>query len=153
MNRITFPILTLAFSLAPVLCWAAEPKPKASDNDAAQLKALQDEQVSDLTRLVDALAVRNKGGSFDVAGLCSAENDLCNALFDSTDDPDKRIAVLAKQLETANDLLKLTQVRFNEGLVTYVDLGRAKSLYLGLKIKLLRERGRKRPPMPAPTGK
>ena len=133
---------------------AVEPQPvKTSDNGATQLKALQDEQVKVLTQLVQGLAAQFKSGSIHVAEVCAAENELCNALYDATDEPEQRIAVLAKQAERASDLLKLTQGRFDAGTLIYTDVCRAKSLYLGIKIKLLRERSRKSPPAPDATEK
>jgi outer membrane protein TolC len=141
--------LAITFSVS-----AAQPQPdKASDNDATQLKALQDEQVKVLTQLVEGLAAQYKSGSIHVAEVCSAENELCNALYDATDEPEQRIAVLAKQAERAGDLIKLVQGRYDAGTLIYTDVCRAKSLYLGIKIKLLRERSRKRPSAPDATGK
>jgi len=145
MIRIT--LLTLALSLAPAFCWATEPQAKASDNDAAQLKALQDERIRTLTQTVAALTAQYKVGMLaDVSQVFSAENELCNAQLEVTDEPEKRIALLTEQLRTANELLKVAQARVDAGTVTEVDIFRAKSVHLGLKIKLLRERGRKSPP-------
>jgi hypothetical protein len=179
-------MLVLGLSLAPVLCWAAEPKadqpsappipqfpppqlvpqperpvaaavllPKSRDNDAAQLKAVQEERIKVLTQLVELETAQYKVGATEITRLVSAENELCDALFDSTDDIERRIALLTKQVERANDLVRDTEASVKHGAetVTEVDVCRAKSLYLGLTIKLLRERGRKGPPMPTPPGK
>ncbi|MGO9109803.1 MAG: hypothetical protein ACLP9L_11275 [Thermoguttaceae bacterium] len=127
---------------------AAEPQPKASDNDAAQLKALQDERVKVLTQLVEVLVSQYKLGIVDLAQVASTEDELCNALLDSTDEPEKRVALLTKQLEKANDVLRITQGRRQAGAAGVADVYRAKSLYLDIKIKLLRERSRKKPPTP-----
>jgi len=69
-----------------------------------------------------------------------------------TDDPEKRVAVLTKHLDKASEFVKFVQGQVNAGIAGQADLLRAKSLYLDIKIKLLRERNRKRPPTPA-TGK
>ncbi len=55
---------------------AAEPQPKASEDDAAQLKAALDERVKVLTELVDELTAQYRVGTVDVAQVFSAENDL-----------------------------------------------------------------------------
>jgi hypothetical protein len=144
MNRITISILTLGFSLAPVLCWAAESKPQTSDNYAAQLKAAQDERVTVLTQLVEALTAQSRTGAAEVAQVFAAENELCKALLDSTDEPEKRIALLTKQLDKMNRLVQMTQALVKAGIVSQADLLRAKSLYLDVKIKLLRERNANR---------
>ena len=153
MNRMTFPLLMLVLSLATVLCWAAEPRPKASGDDAAELKALQNERIKLLTQVVDILASQYKVGTVDAPQLFSAETDLCNALLDSTDEPEKRIALLTKQLDKANDFVKLMQGRFAAAGCMQVDLNSAKSQYLGIKIKLLRERNKGKPPTPTPAAK
>jgi hypothetical protein len=165
MNRAILLLLTLGFSLAPVLCWteepkteqppapAAEPQPKASDEDSAQLKSLRAERIKVLAQLVEVLTGEYRVSTADFNQLFSAENELCNALLDSTDEPAKRVALLTKQVEQANDILKTTQARFEAGTVSRADILRAKSLCLGVKIKLLRERSRKSPPTPNPTGK
>ncbi len=132
---------------------SAEPQPKASDDDAAQLKAAQDERVKVLARLVDVLTGHYKLGLVAFAQVSSAENDLCNALLDSTDEPEKRVALLTKQLDKVNDLLKTTRYRRETAQVDVVDVYRAQAVYLDVKIKLLRERNRMRAPTPNPAGK
>lgn len=124
---------------------AAGPQPKASDNDAAQLKAVQDERIKVLNQLVVVLTAHYKAGTCDVARVFAAENDLCNALLDSTDKPEKRVALLTKEVDKAKGLIKITEARFDTGIATQADVLQAKSLYLGLKIKLLRERNKKKP--------
>lgn len=143
----------LSFLKITVPAAAAEPQPKASDDDAAQLKAAQDERVKVLTQLVEELTAQYRVGTADVAQVSSAERDLSNALVDSTDEPAKRVALLTKQLDKANDLLKITQSRFESGTVTHADVSRVKALCLDIKIKLLRERNGKRPLTPIPAGK
>ena len=68
--------------------------------------------------------------------------------MDSTDEPEKRVALLERQLVMANDVLKIVQARFNSGTATQADICHAKAVFLDVKIKLLRERNRKIPPTP-----
>jgi hypothetical protein len=136
--------ITLAV-LAPTI--AAAPQPTAGD-DASELKATQEERIKVLTELVDGLTSQYKSGTVEFGQVVAAENELCNALLDATDDPDKRIALLTKQLDRAGESLKVTQARHDAGTVTFVDVARAKSQYLELKIKLLRERSRKKSAAP-----
>jgi len=142
MNRITFPLM-LAVSLAPVLCWGAEPQTKASDNDAAQLKALQEERIKLLDQAVKMLFEQYIREQVDINVLTSAENELCNALLDSTDEPEKRIALLTKHLEMATKVLEMANAKFNNGRTGQLDSLRAKAVCLDIKIKLLRERSRR----------
>jgi len=153
MSRIASLLLLLALSIAPVLCLTAEPQPTTNDDVAAQLKSALDERVKVLSQLVELLTGYYKLGAVDIAQVATAENDFCNALLDSTDEPEKRIALLTKQLDKVSDILKITQGRRQTGQVDVAVLYRAKSLYLDVTIKLLRERGKDRPPTPNATGK
>ena len=103
------------------------------------MKAAQDERIKVLTRLVDVAKAPCKVGAGGEAELFSAEQELCNAQLDSTDDPEKRIALLTKLLEQANAVLADTQRRFDTGKALESDVLRAKSVSLGVKIRLLRE--------------
>jgi hypothetical protein len=125
----------------------------AAGDDDAQLKATKDERVKVLTDLLELITGSYHGGTAEAAQICSTHNDLCNALLDSTEEAEKRVALLTKQLEKASEFLKNTQRRFDSGTITQADVLRAKSLCLDIKIKLLRERNRKRPRTPNPTGK
>ena len=110
MNCIVLSLLTLALSLAPVFCWAAEPnagqapaaavetQPQASDDVTTQLKAAQDERIKVLTQLVEGLMSQYKAGTADFVQVSSAQDELCDAQLDSTDEPEKRVAVLTTQL-------------------------------------------------------
>jgi len=126
--------------------------PSASGIDA-QLKTAQDERVKVLTQLVEALTSQGKLGIVNADQVFSAETDLCNALLDSSDEPEKRVALLTKQLDKANGLLEMIQGQVKAGIVGEADGLRAKSLYLNAKIKLLREGSSKRPLTTTPTAK
>ena len=65
----------------------------------------------------------------------------------------RRVALLTKQVDMANDILKIVQAGFDAGSVSEARCCRAKSLHVGLKIRLLRERNSKRPPISTPPGK
>ena len=114
--------------------------------DAAPLKALQAERVKVLKQLVEISVAQYRVGTVDFNQLSSAQNEWCDAQLDSMDEPEKRVALLTKQIDMANDILKIVQARFEAGTVTELDICRAKSLHMGLKIKLLREQDGKRPP-------
>lgn len=125
--------------LTIVAAWAAEPQPKASGNNAPELKAAQEERITVLTRLVEVLAAQYKSGQVSVADVFSAEHELCNAVLDSSDESEKKIALLTKLADRANEVLASTQARFANGQASESDVLRAKSGCLGIKIKLLRE--------------
>ncbi|MGA2256137.1 MAG: TolC family protein [Thermoguttaceae bacterium] len=127
--------------------------PPATGINAAQLKAIQDERIKLLTQVVEILTSQYKVATVDYPQVASAESDLCNALLDSTDEPEKRVALLTKQLDKANEVVKLMQGRFDAGTVSEVDVDRAKVLCLDIKTKLLRERSKERPMTITPTTK
>jgi outer membrane protein TolC len=140
-------------SLAPILGWAAEPstdqvpaaapQSKASGDDATQLKALQEERIKILTGVLSLVTGQYHSGMVDISRVTSAENELFNAQLESADGPEKRVALLTKQLEMADDVVKLSKLKLDTGLATHWDVDQAKTAYLGVKIKLLRERSRK----------
>ena len=98
---------------------------------------------------MEIVTSQHKVAAVDYSQVASAESDLCNALLDSTDESEKRIALLTKQLEKANDFVTVMQGRFDAGSVSEIDLSRAKVLCLDVKIKLLRESSSERQ-MPKP---
>jgi outer membrane protein TolC len=118
---------------------AAEPKPKGNAGDAAQVKTLQNERIDLLTRIVALTTAQYQRGVSDLNNVVAAQNELTAARLDSTGEPDKRVALLKEQLEAANRLLKATEARFAAGRVSDVDVYRARSLVLDVKIRLLRE--------------
>jgi hypothetical protein len=132
---------------------ATEPQLSASDKDAAQLKAAQEERIEVLTKLVTMLTSQYNAGTADIVQVHSAESDLCNALLDSTDEPEKPVALLTKQLEMAKEILVIARSRLDSGNLREADVFRAKSLFLDVKIKLLKERSRRKPPTPSPRGR
>ena len=143
-------IAGLAIAMAAqVPAIADQSQARESKDDAAELKAVQAERIKVLTQAVDVLTAQYMVGTVDFCQVAAAETDLCNALLDSTDDPDKRTALLAKQLDRATGILKVTQSRFDAGTVTQADVLRAKSHQLDIKIKLLRNR--KKPLCPPRT--
>jgi len=120
--------------------------PPPAGIDAAQPKAAQDERITVLTELVKAVAAEFQSGAANIAQVAAAENELCNALLDSTDEPEKRVALLTKQLDKMNRLVEVTQGQVKAGIAGQADLLRAKSLCLSIKIKLLRELSGRKPP-------
>ncbi len=131
---------------------AAKAQPKANASDAAQLKTLQSERIEVLTRLVAHMMAQYRAGTSAISEVVSAENELTAARLDATEEPEKRVALLKEQLDSATLLLNVTEARFKVGQGSEADVCRARSLYLDVKIRLLRQRSGNKPPMPKPTG-
>jgi hypothetical protein len=148
----TIAMTGLLLSLAILVPASAAGPQKASKDDAAELKAAQDERIKVLTQLVEGLTAQCRTGSADLGQVFAAETDLCNAMLESTDDPEKRVVFLSTQLDKMGEMVKTTQALLNAGAAPATDLLRAKSLNLDIKIKLLRERSRQRMPTLKQTG-
>ena len=129
----------------------AEPQSKPKDDDAAQLKSLQDERVDVLTQLVKVTMAYCEQGTCRIEEGISAQNQLMAAQLDSTDEPEKRVALLTQQVELASTLLKMAEQRHEAGLITIADVYRARSCLLDVKIRLLRERTQHGPQTPPNT--
>jgi hypothetical protein len=151
--KMLFITLTFVCWAALVPAFAADPQPKARNDDSTQLKAAREERVKVLTELSDLMAAQYKIGNAEPAQVFAVETDLCNAQLELTDDTEKRIALLTKLVDKAGAFLKLTESRRQAAHVSLGYLLQARSLYLEAKIRLLQERGGKRlsPPGTAST--
>jgi len=124
--------------LVPVI--AAQPQPKAGNDDAAQLRAALEERIKVSTDVRDFVEDQYKVGAVDLSRLIAVEKDLWHAELDNCDEPAKRISLLEKHLKKADDLQQMVELRLKAGIVTQADCWPAKVEYLNVKIQLLRER-------------
>jgi len=131
-----FTILLATF--VPVI--AAQPQPKASNDDAAQLKTALEERIKVSTDVRDFVEAQFRVGAVDLSLLIAVEKDLWHAELDSCDEPAKKISLLEKHLKKADDLQQMVEARCKAGTVTQADCWRAKVDYLNVTIQLLRER-------------
>jgi hypothetical protein len=131
-----------AFSGIFVFQSAAQQQGESTDGTAAQIKELQKERVETLERLVAMYLAHYDNGKIAFESLAAAQNELVYARLELTDKPEERIALWKKQLESAESMRKLAEMKFQNGATTQSDVCRAKALCLDFKIKLLREQGR-----------
>jgi hypothetical protein len=131
---------------------AGEPQQKPND-EATELKALQNERIEVLTQLVVSAHGMYAAGIGRFGEVLAAHNLLIAAQLDSTDDPEKRVALLTQQLKVVSALVEENQERVAAGMAMPMDVYQAKSLYLDVKIKLLRERSSHKPSTPGPLEK
>jgi len=127
-------------TLVPVI--AAEPQPKAANDDAAQLKAAMEERIKVLTGAEQILEAQYRVGTVAFGQLVAVERDLRNAELESCDEPAKRIGLLEKHLKKAEDLQHTAEAKYKAGTVSEVDIRCANAEYLNVKIQLLRERAK-----------
>ena len=112
-----------------------------NDKVATQIKALQKEQIEELTQLVKLVEDEYRTGATEFETLVSADTALFNAQVSATDKREGRTAAMEEGVKRETDFLKIVEARFNAGTGTVADVRKARSLLLDSKIILLRERG------------
>ena len=112
-----------------------------NDKVATQVKALQKEQIEELTQCVKLVQDEYRKGATEFAPLLNAETALFNAQVSATDKREGRIAAMEEGVKRETDFLKIVEARINAGTVTVADVRQARSCLLDSKIRLLRERG------------
>lgn len=144
MKRTTVASIVFAMFLGVAsAALAAEPQSKPSDDYAVQIRAAQAERIKTLSRLIEILESQYKTGQADIVAVFVAEDELCEACLDAADQPEERISLLKKHVDRTNNVLSITQARFDAGRAPESDVLRAKSACLAAKIKLLRECNKK----------
>jgi outer membrane protein TolC len=113
----------------------------AEEDLAGQLKTLQKERVKVLAELVEIRAMQYKVATHPCEFVAGAEADLAKAQLDATDNREGRIAVLEESAKRFAELLKIAEARLEVGTAPEADVYRLRSLLLGAKVRLLRERG------------
>ena len=138
-------LITLA-----TLVQAAEDPSKPAPDDAAQVAALRAERIKLLDTVLKMRTSQYQVGTVDFDKLCSAYRELFAAeLEDADGDHKKMLATLTEELRIANDIAAIVKARHQAGTVTEDEVLHANAECLGIKIKLLRERGQMQPPKPA----
>src|SRR5436309_12944455 len=95
----------LAILLTMTAAWtglaAAGPSKDNAEDETAELKKLQKEQIATLTQEVKILNTQYQAGRVDLERLFLAQMELCDSKLDAADTPNERIAVLTEQLKLA----------------------------------------------------
>jgi hypothetical protein len=120
---------------------AAGPSKDNADDETAELKKLQKEQIATLAQRADVLTGQERAGTVDFERLFLAQMELCAAKLDAADTPDERIAVIEEQLKLAESAQKVTELRYSiaAASTTQAEVLSAKSLCLKIKIRIVRE--------------
>jgi len=133
---------------------AAQSGGKKGNDYAAHIKAAQEERIKLLDGLVKIVKSQyDKATITDYADVYAADRERCNAKLDVTDDPEKRIALLIKLLEAADDWVKVEQKNERAGTNTSAEIFTTKAEYLRVKIQLLQERAKIKNHAPQSGGK
>lgn len=126
----------------PVLARAAE-SPAAEDL-GTQIQQLQEERIKTLQRVVEYVRVMYSQGMLDFTTVVESQLELLDAQLEDADTNEERIRILESQAKSAAELVEITEVRFQAGVVSELDVLRAKALQLRVKIKLLQIRQKMR---------
>ena len=118
-----------------------EPEAAAAEEDlAVQIRALQNERVDTLTKLVAYCRAEFMAGMPRSEAVIAAETDLVNAQMDATTKPEERIAMLTERVKSQTEFLKVVEGRRQMEAIGLSNVYRARSLLLNTTITLLRER-------------
>ncbi len=112
----------------------------AEEDLAVQIKALQNERVETLTKLVAYSRADFAVGMRRCEAVIAAETDLVNAQMDAAYKPEERIAMLTERVKSQTEFLKIVEGRRQMEEIGLSNVYRARSLLLSTKIMLLRER-------------
>ncbi len=112
----------------------------AEEDLAVQIKALQNERVETLTKLVAYCRTEFAVGMRRCEAVIAAETDLVNAQMDAANKPEERIAMLTERVKSQTEFLKIVEGKRQMEAVGLANVYRARSLLLNTEIMLLRER-------------
>ena len=117
---------------------------KVQDRDA-EIRALLEERHKTLTKVLELLTAQYKEGATDFSKIYVAMKELTKASVELDCSPEKRLAALRADLESAKGILQLAKERFDNGQVTEVDVLQARLMLINATIELLREEGKSQP--------
>ncbi len=111
------------------------------------MKALQEERIETLTQIARLLRSQYEQGAVEFRRLADAQMELVKAKVECADSVEDSVALLEELLAMAKGVLDVTETRHRAGFRTsQIDVYEAKSLYLNIKIRLVRARAKlKRP--------
>jgi hypothetical protein len=108
---------------------------------AAQIKALQKEQVEALTEVMNIDTELEGTGWVMLATLTpQAHADLVNAQIDAADTSEAKVLLLTKAVETQTRYVRTAEATWRAGSTGEAEFERERSRLLDLKIRLLQER-------------
>jgi hypothetical protein len=139
---IAVTVCCLSLFVGGAVLGATEQQQGATDTEAAQISALQKERIATLQQLVTICVAQYQSGMLPFDSVAAAQEELLAAQLESTDKPEERVALLKEHLNIVESLCNSADKMFKGGRVSRPDVLRAKSRYLDVKIKLLRESSR-----------
>ncbi len=133
--------LLVSFSLAFVALLHLSARAQESPNLEtvnAQIRALQQKRVDVLQQAVEEAREQFRQGILDFQSVYATQRDLLDAQLDMAGTREERIRLLTSQLKIARDSLEISEMKFQNGLITSLDVHRATSAALRIEIQLLK---------------
>jgi len=104
----------------------------------ANVRALQQERVDVLQRAVELALEQYRAGTLDYRSVHATQRDLLDAQLDIAETREERIGVLRSQLKVAKGSLAISEMRFESGQTSKLDVYQAKSAAIRIEIQLLK---------------
>ena len=112
---------------------------KSPSTSGSRIQELQQERVEVLKTALELATNQYVVGASDFGTVYDLQMSLMDAKLAAAQSSQKRISVLRSQLVTAKEMLNLTEARFTQGMITKLDVLKAKSAALITEIELLKE--------------
>ena len=137
----TRPAILVFSSLAVAMLWPLSANSQETSNVEtanAKVRTLQRERVVVLQQAVELALEQYRAGTLDFRSLHAMQSDLLDAQLDMAKTRDERIRVLRSQLKAAKESLAVSEMRFENGETSKLEIYQAKSAALRIEIQLLK---------------
>ena len=129
-------------SLALALLWHLSANAQETSNVEtanAKVRTLQQERVDILQRAVELALKQYRAGALDFRSVHATQSDLLDAQLDMAKTREERISVLRSQLKVAKGAMAISEMRFESGQTSKLEVYQAKSAALRIEIQLLKQ--------------
>ena len=104
----------------------------------AKVRTLQQERVDVLQRAVELALEQYRAGALDFHSVYATQSDLLDAQLDIAKTREERIRVLRSQLKVAKESMAISEMRFDGGRTSKLEVYQAESAALRIEIQLLK---------------
>ena len=129
-------------SLALAVLWHLSANAQETSNVEtanAKVRTLQQERVDILQRAVELALKQYREGELDFRSVHATQSDLLDAQFDMAKTREERISVLRSQLKVTKGAMAISEMRFESGQTSKLEVYQAKSAALRIEIQLLKQ--------------
>ena len=140
MYRTRSAILVVS-SLALAMLWHSSANAQETSNVEAantKVRTLQQERVDVLQRAVELALEQYREGALDFRSVHATQSDLLDAQLDMAETREERIRILRSKLKIAKGSMAISEMRFENGQTSKLEIYQAKSAALRIEIQLLK---------------